>query len=139
MCLHVFCGFLSLYVGCVFIGIFGIILSIVVFSMALFELISGNPHTFFAILAMAFALFHAISMALLLLSTMMDICWALLLSFCLGVISTVIFFGCAVMFYVMTKEELHFAIGLILGIIQMYFLWIILSTWWCCRSTRDNC
>jgi len=70
MCLRVFCGYLSLYIGCIFIGFTGMILAVVIFSVGLFELITGNSNVLLMVLAMVFALIYALAKVFLLFGTM---------------------------------------------------------------------
>lgn len=72
MCLNVCCGFLSLYIGCVAIGISGMIFSIVLFALALFHLVLQTKIKLaLVIFAMATSLVHGLSMALLLIGVML--------------------------------------------------------------------
>ncbi|KAH8331683.1 hypothetical protein KR074_009743 [Drosophila pseudoananassae] len=140
MCLHVCCGFLSLYIGCVAIGISGMIFSIVLFALALFHLvIQTKIRMDLVVLSMATALVHGLSMALLLIGTMLDVCWTIFLSFVVGIFSTVLIIGSLASLFLETENPVHLVAGVILSLIQIYFMWIIISTWWCCRSCRNDC
>jgi len=70
MCLRLFCGYLSLYIGCIFIGFTGMLLALMVFSVGLFEMIKGNPETVLVVMAMVFGIVQALAKILLLLGTM---------------------------------------------------------------------
>ncbi|XP_070068305.1 uncharacterized protein [Drosophila takahashii] len=70
MCLRVFCGYVSLYIGCIFIGFTGMILAVIIFSVGLFELITGNSNILLMTLAMVFALIYALAKVFLLFGTM---------------------------------------------------------------------
>ncbi|KMY94884.1 uncharacterized protein LOC6735137 isoform X2 [Drosophila simulans] len=70
MCLRLFCGYLSLYIGCIFIGFTGMLLALMVFSVGLFEMIKGNPETMLVVMAMVFGIVQALAKILLLLGTM---------------------------------------------------------------------
>ncbi|XP_017092465.1 uncharacterized protein [Drosophila bipectinata] len=140
MCLHVCCGFLSLYIGCVAIGISGMIFSIVLFAIALFHLVLQTKiRLALVVLSMATALVHGLSMALLLIGTMLDVCWTIFLSFVVGIFSTALIIGSLAALFFETENPVHLVGGVILALIQIYFMWIIISTWWCCRSCRNDC
>ncbi|EDV36403.2 uncharacterized protein Dana_GF12943 [Drosophila ananassae] len=140
MCLNVCCGFLSLYIGCVAIGISGMIFSIVLFALALFHLVLQTKIKLaLVIFAMATSLVHGLSMALLLIGVMLDVCWTIFLSFVIGIFSTVLLIASLAVLFLETANPVHLVLGVILVLVQIYFLWIIISTWWCCRSCRNDC
>ncbi|KRJ99987.1 uncharacterized protein LOC6531066 isoform X2 [Drosophila yakuba] len=70
MCLRLCCGYLSLYMGCIFIGFTGMLVAIMVFSVGLFELVKGNEELLLVILAMVFGIVNALAKILLLFGTM---------------------------------------------------------------------
>ncbi|XP_016984901.1 uncharacterized protein LOC108048635 isoform X2 [Drosophila rhopaloa] len=74
MCLRLFFGFTSLYLGCIFIGLSGIVFAVVIFSVGLFELIMGNPELLLVILAMVFGFVYAVAKLFLLFGTMWSNC-----------------------------------------------------------------
>ncbi|XP_016958313.1 uncharacterized protein LOC108030122 isoform X2 [Drosophila biarmipes] len=139
MCLRVFCGYLSLYIGCIFIGFTGMILAVVIFSVGLFELITGNSNVLLMVLAMVFALIYALAKVFLLFGTMWDMCWAILLSFVIGLVGVALLAALVVLFYFHLPAPLHLLLGVVLCIIELYYEWIIISTWWCCRSCTHDC
>ncbi|KAH8277583.1 hypothetical protein KR018_001680 [Drosophila ironensis] len=140
MCLQVCCGVLSLYVGSVAIGMVGIILSIVVFSLALFELISNKDcDGMIVFFAMATAIVYALSMTLLLFSIIQDVCSTLVFSFIAGILA---FFLMAVLLwciFMATQNPGHLVAGAFALLAQLYFLWVTISTWHCCQSDTGNC
>ncbi|KQS62095.1 uncharacterized protein Dere_GG20965, isoform B [Drosophila erecta] len=70
MCLRLFVGYFSLYMGCIVIGFTGLLLAIMVFSVGLFELVKGNEQILLVILAMVFGVISTLGNILLLLGTM---------------------------------------------------------------------
>ncbi|XP_017078421.1 uncharacterized protein LOC108112708 isoform X2 [Drosophila eugracilis] len=70
MCLRLFCGYWSLYIGCILIGLVGMLLSVMVFSVSLFELVMGSKQIFLIILAMVFAFINALANIFLIFGTM---------------------------------------------------------------------
>ncbi|XP_017116521.1 uncharacterized protein LOC108138683 [Drosophila elegans] len=139
MCLHLFCGFASLYIGCIFIGLTGMLLAVTIFSVGLFELVMGNTNLLLVILAMVFGLIFALAKLFVLFGTLWDICWAMLISFFIGLVAVSLLIGLVVMFYLSVQNSLHLLLGAILCIIELYYEWIIISTWWCCRSCTHDC
>ncbi|XP_016984900.1 uncharacterized protein LOC108048635 isoform X1 [Drosophila rhopaloa] len=139
MCLRLFFGFTSLYLGCIFIGLSGIVFAVVIFSVGLFELIMGNPELLLVILAMVFGFVYAVAKLFLLFGTMWDMCWALLLSFLIGLVSLALLVGLVVLFYLVHMNTLHLLLGATMCLIELYYEWIIISTWWCCRSCMHDC
>ncbi|EDW48482.1 uncharacterized protein LOC6609815 [Drosophila sechellia] len=139
MCLRLFCGYLSLYIGCIFIGFTGMLLALMVFSVGLFEMIKGNPETLLVVMAMVFGIVQALAKILLLLGTMWDMCWAMLLSFFIGIAALGLLIALVVLFYILLWDPLHLLLGAFLSILEMYYEWVIISTWWCCRSCTHDC
>ncbi|XP_039480661.1 uncharacterized protein LOC120444785 isoform X1 [Drosophila santomea] len=139
MCLRLCCGYLSLYMGCIFIGFTGMLVAIMVFSVGLFELVKGNEELLLVILAMVFGIVNALAKILLLFGTMWDMCWAMLLSFLIGIVSLAVLVAFIVFFYLLLLEPLHLLLGCLISIIEMYNEWVIISTWWCCRSCTHDC
>ncbi|XP_017078420.1 uncharacterized protein LOC108112708 isoform X1 [Drosophila eugracilis] len=139
MCLRLFCGYWSLYIGCILIGLVGMLLSVMVFSVSLFELVMGSKQIFLIILAMVFAFINALANIFLIFGTMWDMCWAMLVSFIIGVFALMLFGGVVIMSYLHFLNALYLLFGVILCIIHLYNEWIIISTWWCCRSCTDDC
>ncbi|KAH8237426.1 hypothetical protein KR038_011706 [Drosophila bunnanda] len=140
MCLKGFCGYFSLYIGCVIIGVVGVIEAVMVFSVGLFELVRNQENYFFIkVLAMVFALVFFLGRVCLLFGTMWDRCWAILLSFIIGLISfglliATVFFICDVI-----ENPLYWLFGALIILLEVYNLWVIISTWWCCRSCTQDC
>lgn len=72
MCLNVCCGFLSLYIGCVAIGISGMIFSVVLFAVGIFHLVLQTKiKAALVIFSLATSLVHGLSMTLLLIGIML--------------------------------------------------------------------
>ncbi|XP_017053851.1 uncharacterized protein LOC108096617 isoform X2 [Drosophila ficusphila] len=139
MCLHLFCGFLSLYIGCIFIGLTGMLIAILTFAISLFQLIDGYKNIIIVIFAMVFAFVYALSKMFLLFGTMWDLCWALLMSFLVGILGLGLLITVVLFLYIETESVLFILGGVILCIIELYYEWIIISTWWCCRSCTHDC
>ncbi|KAH8304399.1 uncharacterized protein [Drosophila kikkawai] len=140
MCLKGFCGYFSLYLGCVFIGVTGVIVAVLVFSVALFELIKDQEQGFYVkIIAMVFALVFGVGRVCLLFGTTWDRCWAIMFAFIIGLVSFALLIATMVFLCMSRKEPVYYLIGSILAILEVYNLWLILSTWWCCRSCTQDC
>ncbi|EDV55101.2 uncharacterized protein LOC6547014 [Drosophila erecta] len=139
MCLRLFVGYFSLYMGCIVIGFTGLLLAIMVFSVGLFELVKGNEQILLVILAMVFGVISTLGNILLLLGTMWDMCCAMLLSFSIGIVSLVLLVAFMARLYILFWDPLHLLLGCLLSIIEMYYEWVIISTWWCCRSCTHDC
>ncbi|XP_020815414.1 uncharacterized protein LOC110189616 isoform X2 [Drosophila serrata] len=75
MCLKGFCGYFSLYIGCVIVGVLGVIEAVMVLSVAIFEMVRNQESNFFTkVLAMVFAVVFGLGRICLLFGTM----WVLL-------------------------------------------------------------
>ncbi|KAH8285555.1 hypothetical protein KR054_010876 [Drosophila jambulina] len=140
MCLKGFCGYFSLYIGCVFIGVAGVIEAVMIFSVGLFELVKDEEHyLLLKVVAMVFALVFGLGRVCLLFGTMWDRCWAILLAFMIGIVSFFLLAATMYLFNDMMKEAVWWLVASILILIELYNLWLILSTWWCCRSCTQDC
>lgn len=70
MCLKGFCGYFSLYIGCLFIGLSGVILAVLIFSVSLFEMVEHNRHLVLEVGGMVFALIYCVGKIFLLFGVM---------------------------------------------------------------------
>ncbi|KAH8254347.1 hypothetical protein KR032_009651 [Drosophila birchii] len=159
MCLKGFCGYFSLYIGCVIIGVAGVIAGVMVFSITLFELLKDSEHLLVQILALVFALVYCLGRIFLLFGTMWDRCWAIILAFIIGIISfllliATVFFFCTLMvvpvywligsILIIRRSSVHayrdiYIYMVIYPLVEVYYLWLIISTWWCCRACTRDC
>ncbi|XP_017959497.1 uncharacterized protein LOC108653498 [Drosophila navojoa] len=128
-------GFLcciSLYSGCISIGVSGVIFAIIGLVIAIARLV--HLVLVWAILAIIFLFVYLIAKILLLLGVAFHNCFFVLLSFYIVCVSLILALVLCIWIMAVDGAILLGIIGFFFILVEIYFAWIVISYWNLCEN-----
>ncbi|XP_022228916.2 uncharacterized protein LOC111078515 [Drosophila obscura] len=129
---------LSLYFGCLIIGVTGLIIGVVALTIAMCKLFLQSKQETVWTIAAVFALLYLAAKVLLLLGTMWHLCWSLLVSFAVSVVCVFLLLAILIVGFAGSTNRVQLMLWIVMIILETYYLWVIISHWHNCWTGVDS-
>ncbi|XP_034653075.1 uncharacterized protein LOC117891638 [Drosophila subobscura] len=129
---------LSLYFGCLIIGVTGLIIGVVALTIGMCKLFVQSKEEAVWMIAVVFALLYLGAKVMLLMGTLWHQCWCLLVSFAVSVVCVFLLLAILIVGFAGTTNRVQLMLWIIMILLETYYLWVIISHWHNCFSGVDR-